>query len=276
MNNKISKYRLPKIYEKGTDNIWTDPYISSRLLEAHLNPEFEGASRKKSFIDASALWIEQQFPVVSFPKVIDYGCGPGLYAERMAEKGYDVTGIDFSKRSIKQGKVSAAKKSLPITYIYGNYLTWQPQEAYDLALLIYCDYGALSREERKALLTNIYASLNSGGQLLMDNFTTKQLEDFKEETSWQIHEESDFWSEGMHVVFNRSKKYPQHTILDQAIVQKVDTMQVYNIWKYFSTKNTLTEELEEAGFTVQAYYQDVAGRKYDVSAETITIVAKKE
>ncbi|WP_086349566.1 class I SAM-dependent methyltransferase [Candidatus Enterococcus clewellii] len=268
-------YQVPKIYEKGTDNIWTDLHISSQLLQAHLDPEFDGASRKKPFIDASASWIEQQLPQSKFAKVIDYGCGPGLYTERLAKKGYEVTGIDFSARSIKTAMASAVKQDLSITYVQGDYLAWQPRDTYDLALLIYCDYGALSEDERKILLENIYAALNSGGRLLMDNFTVTQMADFTEETSWTVYEKDSFWSEGEHVVLNRAKKYEKNTVLDQAIILKEDSQKSYNIWKYFSTKETLSRELEAAGFTVQSVYQDVVGQTYDVLGETIAVIAEK-
>lgn len=271
----VSMYRLPAIYEKGTDNIWTDPYISSQLLQAHLDPEFDGASRKKTFIDASVAWIEQLFSQHEFPKVIDYGCGPGLYAERLAKKGYTVTGLDFSICSIQQATASAVEQNLPIQYIQGDYLAWQPQESYDLALLIYCDYGALSKEDRKKVLENMYGALRSGGHLLMDNFTTAQLKEFKEEMSWNVCDTSSFWSEDPHVVLNRSKKYEENTVLEQAIVLTDEQEKIYNIWKYFSTKETLINELEEVGFTVRSVYQDVIGNDYDVSGETIAVIAEK-
>lgn len=271
----VSMYRLPAIYEKGTDNIWTDSYISSQLLQAHLDPEFDGASRKKTFIDASVRWIEQQFSQREFPTVIDYGCGPGLYTERLAKKGYTVTGIDFSVRSIQKATASAVEQNLPIQYIHGDYLKWQPQDVYDLALLIYCDYGALSKEDRKKVLENLYGALRSGGYLFMDNFTTTQWKDFKEETSWNVYDTSSFWSEGSHVVLNRSKKYEENTVLEQAIVLTDQQEKIYNIWKYFSTKETLISELEEVGFTVRSVYQDVIGNNYDASGETIAVIAEK-
>ncbi|MGL4695668.1 class I SAM-dependent methyltransferase [Enterococcus larvae] len=275
MNKELCMYQLPQIYQKGTESIWTDPYISGQLLQAHLDPEFDGASRKRSFIDASADWIEEQFPQDNHSEIIDFGCGPGLYTERMAEKGYTVTGIDFSKRSIEKAIASANKQQLPIRYIHGDYLSWQPEESYDLALLIYCDYGALSKEERKTLLKNMYETLKNGGQLLMDNFTTTQLTAFNEETSWSVHKQSSFWAEGEHVVLNRSKKYEENTVLEQAIVLKENEKCIYNIWKYFSTEETLTRELEEAGFTVKAVYKDVVGRLYEETGETLAIVAEK-
>jgi hypothetical protein len=36
----------PALYQKGTAVMWTDPYISKQLLDVHLNPNLDLASRK--------------------------------------------------------------------------------------------------------------------------------------------------------------------------------------------------------------------------------------
>ncbi|MHC5216622.1 class I SAM-dependent methyltransferase [Enterococcus sp. LJL128] len=272
---QVKDYRLPQAYEKGNGNIWTDSYISQQLLTAHLDPDFDGASRKAAFIDASADWIEKEFPVKQFSKVIDFGCGPGLYAERLAKREYQVTGIDFSRRSITKGQRRAEEQRLGIKYIQANYLEWQPSTAYDLALFIYCDYGALNEEERRKILAVIFDSLNEGGQLLMDNFTINQLAEVQEESQWSYWGESSFWSDGEHIVLSRTKKYSGNLVLDQAIVNTNEQQKIYNIWKYFSTRETLLGELEAAGFVVREFYENVAGAPFNVNSETVAVIAEK-
>lgn len=88
------------------------------MLKAHLNPEFEGASRKLTFIEESVAWIKDIVSPMKYPLLLDVGCGPGIYAERFAASGYQVTGIDFSARSIDYARSSALKKGLDITYHY--------------------------------------------------------------------------------------------------------------------------------------------------------------
>ena len=35
----------PALYEKGTVELWTDDHISKGLLEAHLDPDWDAATR---------------------------------------------------------------------------------------------------------------------------------------------------------------------------------------------------------------------------------------
>ncbi|MCP4673075.1 MAG: SAM-dependent methyltransferase, partial [Desulfobacula sp.] len=68
----------PDLYQKGTAVMWTDSYISKQLLKVHLNPEVDLASRKKKTIESTVQWILDKAGKRSL-KILDLGCGPGLY-----------------------------------------------------------------------------------------------------------------------------------------------------------------------------------------------------
>lgn len=96
MNNKIIEaLKKPAVYTPSGTAFWDDDYISGQMLKAHLDPDFEGASRKLSFIEKSAAWLSGLVPPSDYPQLLDIGCGPGIYAEKFARAGYQVTGVDF-------------------------------------------------------------------------------------------------------------------------------------------------------------------------------------
>ncbi|WP_411681994.1 hypothetical protein [Clostridium thailandense] len=46
MLNELFKYlKKPELYAESSKEFWNDEHISKKLLEAHLDPNFEGASR---------------------------------------------------------------------------------------------------------------------------------------------------------------------------------------------------------------------------------------
>lgn len=106
----LQSLALPTLYQKSDTNFWDDTHISLQMLKAHLDPDFEAASRKHSFITDSAAWIATQVSPQQNLYLLDIGCGPGLYAQEFARAGYKVTGIDFSKRSIRYAQKSAKPK----------------------------------------------------------------------------------------------------------------------------------------------------------------------
>ncbi len=54
---------------------------------------------------------------LSGKRVIDIGCGGGILAEAMAERGALVTGIDASETSLKIAELHQAKSGVNVTYI---------------------------------------------------------------------------------------------------------------------------------------------------------------
>jgi 2-polyprenyl-3-methyl-5-hydroxy-6-metoxy-1,4-benzoquinol methylase len=87
------------------DELWTNEHTAKQMLEYHLNETIDVSSRNKNFIESSVDWIVAHFGVDKRTEIADFGCGPGLYAIRLAERNAIVTGIDFSKNSIEYAKL---------------------------------------------------------------------------------------------------------------------------------------------------------------------------
>ena len=233
------------------------------------------ASRTFTFIDESVAFIEQVAPPSSYKKVIDFGCGPGLYCERLAKKGYAVKGIDFSKNSIRYAEEQAKLQGLTIQYRCENYLHFNETNQYNLALLIYCDYGALSPTDRNVVLSNIWNSLKAGGQCLLDVSTLELFNQFEEKKSWDLFENGGFWSSAPYLALTRNVKYPNYVTLEQTTIITEQTHKTYNIWHQFFSTDFIVKEVESIGFKVRAIYDDVAGHTYTTSSATIALLLEK-
>ncbi len=128
------------------------------MLTFHLNEEIDVSSRNAAFIDRSVEWIASHFNVGAGTKIADFGCGPGLYATRLAQRQAEVTGIDFSKRSIRYAKDVAIGEGLSIHYVNQNYLEFETDDRFHLILMIMCDFCALSPTQRKKMLRGVMGS----------------------------------------------------------------------------------------------------------------------
>lgn len=268
--------KKPEAYTEGTAKLWDDEHVSKGMLEAHLNPELEAASRRHDFINQSVEWISQIVPSKDFGKLLDLGCGPGLYTERLYEKGYKVTGIDFSKRSVAYAKKQARLKKMAIPYIYQDYLELDYKDEFDTATLIYCDYGALSDKQRAILLNKVYNLLKKEGKFIFDVFTSKEYENLKESNTWYISEGNSFWRPHKHICLESHFIYEEDLRLNQYVIidndKKVD---VVRVWLKWFTKETLLDELKKAGFSKFEVYGDVTGAPYHENSRTICVAAEK-
>lgn len=277
MNKKIMKYlkEIPAEYTPSSKKFWDDKHISKFMLKAHLNPDVESASRNHLFIEKSAEWIVSLVPEKKGKKILDLGCGPGIYAEKFYNRGFDVTGIDFSKRSIEYAVASAAKKNMKIEYKYMNYLEIDYENEFDMVVLIYCDFGVLSPEDRKVLLKKIYKVLKPEGILILDVFTEKFYEKFQEKTEI-TYEDSGFWSEIPYSCIQRNKIYGDTlTSLEQYIIITENDCECYNIWNYIFDKESISMELRTGGFSKIRFFNNVAGEKESQNNSTLCIYAEK-
>ncbi len=138
------------------------------MLKAHLDGSNGLASRRTDVIEASVAWIGETFELVRGTRALDLGCGPGLYARRLARTGASVTGVDFSSRSIRYARAVAAREGLPVSYVNENYLAYETDERFELITMIFCDYCALDPDQRRQLLGKVAGWLAPGGSFLFD------------------------------------------------------------------------------------------------------------
>lgn len=278
INKLLRLSQKPEIFTRTEEEFWNDPYISKKMLEAHLNPELDGASRSFETIDRSVRWLTEK--ILPAPeeniKIFDLGCGPGLYTSRLARAGYSMTGIDYSERSISYAKKQAEAENLEIKYLYQNYLTIDYQEEFDVIMLIYCDLGALTDKERDILLDKIYRALKPGGLFIFDVFTDKNRDKTSIGRSWELTEEG-FWSREPYLALTETFLYPENdTFLDQTIVMTADKeVSLYRIYDHFYTRKTISELLDRHGFKDHNYYANLQGNSYNRDSNTIALITTK-
>jgi hypothetical protein len=86
ISDLLTLVKKPALYGKGNASMWEDEYISGRLLELHLDPDCDAASRRRSTIERTVQWIGRYLDDTQ-RSVLDLGCGPGLYANDWQNMG---------------------------------------------------------------------------------------------------------------------------------------------------------------------------------------------
>jgi SAM-dependent methyltransferase len=265
----------PQPFEPGEPLFWNDPHIARQMLDSHLNPSVDGASRRPETIERSTNWIATSLGLRPGDCILDLGCGPGLYAERLAQAGFQITGVDFSQNSIDYALAKAGEKQLPIQYRCQNYLELDETSLYSAVLLIYGDFCPLSPEQRAKLLANVRAALKPGGCFVLDVTTPRLRQKYGLKNGWYAVSQG-FWKPGSHLVLEQGYAYPDDLFLDQYIVIESDgKISVYRNWFQDYTPETIRAELASAGFEVESLWGDLTGMPYTPDSEWIGIVARK-
>jgi len=267
----------PKPFEFYTaSELWTDEHTSEQMLAFHLNDNMDVSSRNARFINRSVEWIASHFSIGAETKIADFGCGPGLYAMRLARREAEVIGIDFSERSIRYGRDVATREGLSIRYVHQDYMEFDTDDRFHLILMIMCDFCALSPPQRKKMLSTFHAILEPGGSVLLDVYSLRAFEQREEAATYEANLLNGFWSPNKYYGFLNTFKYEQEkVVLDKyTLIEASRTRTVYNWLQYFS-REAIEREFVECGFTVEEFFSDVAGSPFDPESAEIALVAKK-
>lgn len=256
--------------------LWTDPHVARQMLAFHLDPAHDAASRRPTSIDGFVGWLDARLPLAG-RRVMDLGCGPGLYAQRLAQRGARVTGIDFSASSIAYARDAAAAAGLAIDYRIANYLEDELPGGQDLVIMIYGDYCAMAPEQRARLLRRVGATLAPGGRFVFDVFSPGQMADLSEGFEAGRRFMQGFWAEGDYFGFKRTLLWPDERVsLERYLVLMPDRqLEVLN-WMQYYTPDSIAAELAASGFVADATLDFVTGAPWQEGAVPIAIVARPQ
>ncbi|QDP39176.1 class I SAM-dependent methyltransferase [Radiobacillus deserti] len=276
MNDIFKHLQTPEVFKEGNVNYWTDSMFSDLILRAHLDQNHSGGSRNHEFMTRSVSFINDVAPSDRYNKLIDLGCGPGLYCEKLSEIGYDVTGVDISESSIEYAQNKAKQENLNITYKIESFLDLNESDKYDVALLIYYLYGSINSNGRKKLLERIFKSLKNGGILLLDVTSKVSFDNFKEEQTWSFSSKQGTLANNSYIGFRQALKYPDQITLEKTSLLFKDKDPItFNIWNKSFDKDELIKEAKDVGFNIKNLYSDVAGQELKEESEEIAILLEK-
>ncbi|MEJ2128168.1 MAG: class I SAM-dependent methyltransferase [Woeseiaceae bacterium] len=274
LESASSKPRPFSVYTAS--ELWTDEHTSAQMLAFHLDGEIDVSSRRTDFIDGSVRWMTDHFGLTGDSRIIDFGCGPGLYTSRFACLGATVFGVDFSSRSIEYAKAHALREDLAVTYVEADYLDFQPARSFDLVTMIMCDFCALSPAQRGTMLAKFGELLSEHGRIVLDVYSMQSFADKQEGVTCEKNQLNGFWSPHPYFGLVASFRYDDEKVgLDKyTIVEETRLREIYNWLQYFSPES-LEREVHDAGLRVDELYGDVSGSPYDPEGAEFAVVMTK-
>lgn len=255
-------------------DLWTRPHTARQMLAYHLDQDTHLASRPIAEIEEI---VERLDDVLNLQgkRVCDLGCGPGLYALRLAERGAIVTGVDFSRVAIEYAESQLPTGNTDIDFLVADYLCDELPRGFDVVTLLYYDYCALSPDSRDRLLRRIQAMLNPGGKLVLDVVACGAFPQGGEQLEIEKRMMNGFWSDSDYVGLHRTWLYRDQCLsLDHyVIVEPADQWEILNWMQYFSPER-LVVELEDSGYAIQELAGSLAGASLLDSSREIAVIAE--
>lgn len=164
---------IPAPWSEGDNIPWDDPGFSERMLREHLSQDHDLASRRLETIEAHVEWLHRVVLSSKPSRILDLGCGPGLYSHRLARLGHRCVGIDFSPASIEYARHEAA--SSVCEFVLADLRQADFGEGHDLVLLNYGQLNVFQRSHARDLVARAYRALRAGGELVLEVQTEAQV-----------------------------------------------------------------------------------------------------
>ncbi len=204
--------------------------------------------------------------------VVDLGCGTGSLTILMAEKGYDMTGVDASPEMLSS---AYSKKSPGILWINQDFTELDLFGTYDAAVsLLDCINHMPNEALVRKYFHNIRYFIEPGGLFIFDINTEYKFE--------HVYKDNVFYSVDDDLSYIWQNDYDSKTGIctmditfyqnDGEIYRRVDTV---NKEKSYSVAK-LSELLNESGFTVEALYGDCVLEEPTDITERIFLVCRRD
>ncbi|XP_056634996.1 EEF1A lysine methyltransferase 2 [Diorhabda carinulata] len=169
--------------ELGSQDYWEGRYAQEiRNFSSHGDPGEIWFG--EDIVDRVIRWINNWNLIEKNKKIVDVGCGNGMFLIELANEGYtNLTGVDYSENAIKLATEIAQKQNLNISYYTCDILQGLP-ENYDI-IHDKGTYDAISlsenaKESRAKYSESVYNSLDGDGVFILTscNWTQDELDNY--------------------------------------------------------------------------------------------------
>ena len=268
----------PAPWAEGEKIPWHDAAFSERMLAEHLSQAHDAASRRFEKIDEHVRWIHGELLGGRRGKVLDLGCGPGLYTHRLARLGHECVGIDFGPASIAYASQQATDKRPSCTYHLGDIRRADYGSGFALAMLIFGEFCVFRPAEAGAILAKARAALDAGGLVLLEPHTHEAVRRMGgRSASWQARE-AGLFSDRPHLYLAESFwDEPTQTSTTRCYVIDAATGEVT---AHASTAQAYRDEqlravLVESGFEDVRFFPSLTGAPDASQVDYSAVVARR-
>jgi SAM-dependent methyltransferase len=277
LTDLINRTPMPAPWAEGDNIPWHDPGFSARMLKEHLSQEHDAASRRADKIDRQVEWIHRSLLRSRPARILDLGCGPGLYAARLAARGHACYGVDYSPASISHALRLAEERDLDCHFQHADIRAAEYGTSYGLAMLIFGEFNVFSPADARLILRKARAALAPGGLLLLEPNRPGAVEGMAASARRWYTEQSGLFSDRPYVCLEESlwDKASRTTatrfyIIDAdngEVTRYAQTMQEYSREEYAAV-------LTECGFGETIFHPSLIGEDDPSQSDLIAITAR--
>ena len=206
LNRILAAEHPPRLRDTDRQLPWQDPEFSRRMLDVHLDPTTHMASRAPDVIKQHVAWLREQLEVSAEIKppaggfrLLDVGCGPGLYCHEQARLGMPSTGFDFAPAPLAWAAKTAADQKLDCNFLTAD-LTKLPDDfasrvgSQEAITFWFGEFHSFGADQVADFLPRLAECLVPGGLFVLE-YQPWELFVQEDYNDWSGHDKSVFCDE---------------------------------------------------------------------------------
>jgi SAM-dependent methyltransferase len=244
---------------------WYDGFFEGDWLdEIALNADGEWTDRQTNF-------LVEQLELETGERVLDLACGHGRVAIPLAERGFGVTGVDLSPRSLELARASAGARGLDVDFVESDMRAIDFEGAFDAAYNVYTSFGYFEDDgENQCVLEAVSRALRPRGRFLIDVINPTGLAARYQSRMWEeLDSGATFLQEHeFDVIGGRNKATWTFVRPDGDRSKLVHSVRVYAPWE-------LARMLRSAGLDVTGSWGSFDGDDLELGSRRLILRAAK-
>lgn len=203
-------------------------------------------------------------------RILDVPCGNGRHSLELAQRGYQMTGIDISEQFLQEARTSSSASNRPVSWVLGDMRRVEGEAIFDGAFCMGNSFGYLEWPDMEAFLNGVSRTLKPGARFVIETGMVAEaiLPNLKKRDWYQIDD----------ILFAIDHRYladvscleTQYTFVREG---KVETRGSKH-WVY--TVGEIRRMLERASLRVLEMYSSLDCQPFKLGSPQLFMVAQKQ
>ena len=179
---------------------------------------------------------------------LDLCCGPGRAAVALAERGFEVTGVDLTPYLLSKARRRARAAGVNVRFVRQDMRDFRSAERFDLVVSMFSSIGYFEdREDDRRVFRNAFASLRPGGKCVFELAGRESIAQRFQPTSSKRLPDGSLLVERREILEDWTRIHNEWIVVREGRAERFD----FGL-RLFSGQE-LRQELEGAGFEVRLH-----------------------
>ena len=204
-------------------------------------------------------------------KILDLCCGHGRHAILLAQRGYEVTGLDLSEVFLQRAQADAAAEGVSVRWVRSDMREIPFEGEFDAVINMFSAFGYLEDEgEDLQVLRQVRQALKPGGLFLMEIIHREALMGRFQPRGWHHGEDGIIVLEDRRFNLLTSRNEVEVTLIHPDGRRTVyhHAMRIYSLAE-------LVRLLQAADLPVEAVYGGLDGSDLTLDSRRLVVLARK-